>query len=179
MTIYVRTSQDPALAAGVARREVQRLDPNLPVTNLATMDQLIDDNIWLDRVVAALSMGFGLLATVLAAIGLYGVLAFMVAQEDAGNRHPAGGGRIASDDSAAGDDRSELAWREPASWWQFRFRLRLTRYVKSQLFGLSSTDPWTLTGAALFLALVGAIVAAYFPARRAMRVDPVRALRWE
>jgi ABC-type antimicrobial peptide transport system permease subunit len=50
--------------------------------------------------------------------------------------------------------------------------------LKSQLFGLSSTDPWTFAGAALFLAFVG-IVAAYFPARRAMRVDPVTALRWE
>ena len=59
---------------------MQRLDPNLPVTNLATMDQQIDNSIWLDRVVAALSDGFGLLATVLAAIGLYGVLAFMVAR---------------------------------------------------------------------------------------------------
>jgi ABC-type antimicrobial peptide transport system permease subunit len=56
--------------------------------------------------------------------------------------------------------------------------LGLTRYVKSQLFGLSTTDPWTFVGAALFLGLVG-LVAAYFPARRAMRVDPVTALMWE
>jgi len=176
-TIYIRTSQDPARMAGAARREVQRLDPNLPVTNLVSMDQQINDNIWLDRVVAALSMGFGLLATVLAAIGLYGVLAFMVAR-----RTREIGIRLAVGATQAAILR--LVMMEvtlvagigilvaiPVS-------LMLTQYLKSQLFGLSSTDPLTFAGAAVFLALVG-ILAAYFPARRAMRVDPVRALRWE
>jgi len=176
-TVYIRTSQDPALAAGAARREVQRLDPNLPVSNLASMDQLIDDNIWLDRVVAALSMGFGLLAAALAAIGLYGVLAFMVARRtrEIGIRLAVGASQatilrlvMAEVVLVAG---TGILVAIPAS-------LALTRYVKSQLFGLSSTDPWTFAGAALFLALVG-IVAAYFPARRAMRIDPVTALRWE
>ncbi len=176
-TIYLRTSQDPSQAAGAARREVQRLDPNLPVTNLASMDQLINDNIWLDRVVAALSMGFGLLATVLAAIGLYGVLAFMVARRtrEIGIRLAVGASQatilrlvMAEVTLVAG---TGILVAIPVS-------LALTRYLKSQLFGLSSTDPWTFVGAALFLALVG-IVAAYFPARRAMRIDPVRALRWE
>ena len=177
MTIYVRTSQDPALAAGAARREVQRLDPNLPVTNLASMDQVINDNIWLDRVVAVLSMGFGLLATALAAIGLYGVLAFMVARRtrEIGIRLAVGATQatilrlvMAEVSLVAG---AGILVAIPVS-------LALTRYLKSQLFGLSSTDPWTFAGAALFLALVG-MVAAYFPARRAMRVDPVTALRWE
>jgi predicted permease len=175
--IYVRTSQDPALAAGGARREVQRLDPNMPVTNLASMDQLIDNNIWLDRMVAALSIGFGLLATALAAIGLYGVLAFMVAR-----RTREIGIRLAIGASQATILRlvmTEVAFVAGTGILvAIPVSLGLTRYVKSQLFGLSSTDPWTLIGAALFLALVG-IVAAYFPARRAMRVDPVRALRWE
>jgi putative ABC transport system permease protein len=176
-TIYIRTSQDPAQAAGAARREVQRLDPNLPVTNLASMDRLIDDNIWLDRMVAALSMGFGLLATVLAAIGLYGVLAFMVARRtrEIGIRLAVGASQstilrlVMTEVSLVAGTGILVAI--PVS-------LGLTRYVKSQLFGLSSTDPWTFVGAALFLALVG-IVAAYFPARHAMRVDPVTALRWE
>jgi predicted permease len=175
--IYIRTSQDPALAAGAARREVQQLDPNLPVTNLASMDQLIDDNIWLDRMVAALSMGFGLLATVLAAIGLYGVLAFMVARRtrEIGIRLAVGASQstilrlVMTEVSLVAGTGILVAI--PVS-------LALTRYVKSQLFGLSSTDPWTFVGAAMFLCLVG-IVAAYFPARRAMRIDPVRALRWE
>jgi predicted permease len=175
--IYVRTSQDPALAAGGARREVQRLDPNMPVTNLASMDQLIDNNIWLDRMVAALSIGFGLLATALAAIGLYGVLAFMVAR-----RTREIGIRLAIGASQATILRlvmTEVAFVAGTGILvAIPVSLGLTRYVKSQLFGLSSTDPWTLIGAALFLALVG-IIAAYFPARRAMRVDPVRALRWE
>jgi putative ABC transport system permease protein len=176
-SIYIRTSQDPSLAAGAARREVQRLDPNLPVSNLAGMDQLIDDNIWLDRVVAALSMGFGLLATVLAAIGLYGVLAFMVSRRtrEIGIRLAVGASQgtilrlvMAEVCLVAG---TGILIAIPVS-------LALTRYVKSQLFGLSSTDPWTFAAAAIFLSLVG-VIAAYFPARRAMRVDPVTALRWE
>jgi predicted permease len=176
-TIYIRTSQDPSQAAGAARREVQRLDPNLPVTNLASMDQLINDNIWLDRVVAALSMGFGLLATALAAIGLYGVLAFMVARRtrEIGIRLAVGASQVtilrlvmAEVTLVAG---TGILVAIPVS-------LALTRYLKSQLFGLSSTDPWTFVGAAFFLGLIG-VVAAYFPARRAMRIDPVRALRWE
>jgi predicted permease len=177
VSIYIRTSQDPALAAGAARREVQRLDPNLPVTNLASMDQLIDDNIWLDRVVAALSMGFGLLATALAAIGLYGVLAFMVSR-----RTREIGIRLAVGASQATILRlvmSEVCLVAGTGILvAIPVSLGLTRYVKSQLFGLSTTDPWTFAGAALFLGLVG-LVAAYFPARRAMRVDPVTALRWE
>jgi putative ABC transport system permease protein len=176
-TFYIRTSQDPALAAGAARREVQRLDPNLPVTNLASMDQLIDDNIWLDRMVAALSMGFGLLATLLAAIGLYGVLAFMVSRRtrEIGIRLAVG----ASQSTILRLVMTEVSLVAGAGILvAIPVSLALTRYVKSQLFGLSSTDPWTFVGAALFLGLVG-LVAAYFPARRAMRIDPVRALRWE
>jgi putative ABC transport system permease protein len=176
-TVYIRTSQDPALAAGAARREVQRLDPNLPVNNLASMDQLINDNIWLDRVVAALSMGFGLLATALAAIGLYGVLAFMVSR-----RTREIGIRLAIGASQATILRLVMAEvclvAGTGIVVAIPISMGLTRYVKSQLFGLSSTDPWTFLAAALFLALVG-VVAAYFPARRAMRVDPVTALRWE
>ena len=177
MTFYVRTVQDPTLASGVARRDVQRLDPNLPVNNLQSMDQLISDNIWLDRVVAALSMGFGLLATLLAAIGLYGVLAFMVAR-----RTREIGIRLAVGASPATIVRLVMAEVALVAGTgilvAIPLSLALTRYLKSQLFGLSSTDPWTFAGAALFLALIG-VVAAYFPARRAMRIDPVRALRWE
>ncbi len=177
MTIYVRTTQDPTRAAGAVRQEVQRLDPNLPVTNLAAMDQVIDDNIWLDRVVAVLSMGFGLLATVLAAIGLYGVLAFTVARRtrEIGVRLAVGATQatilrlvMAEVGMVAG---AGILVAIPVS-------LALTKYLKSQLFGLSSNDPWSLAGAALFLCVV-VMIAAYFPARRAMTVDPVIALRWE
>jgi putative ABC transport system permease protein len=177
MTFYVRTSQDPKLASGVVRRDVGRLDPNLPVTNLQSMDQLINDNIWLDRVVAALSMGFGLLATALAAIGLYGVLAFMVAR-----RTREIGIRLAVGATQATILRLVMAEVSLVAGVgilvAIPVSLALTRYLKSQLFGLSSTDPWTFAGAALFLGLIG-VVAAYFPARRAMRIDPVTALRWE
>ena len=138
VTVYIRTSQDPALAAGAARREVQRLDPNLPVTNLASMDQLINDNIWLDRVVAALSMGFGLLATLLAAIGLYGVLAFMVSRRtrEIGIRLAVGASQV----TILRLVMAEVTWVAGTGILvAIPVSLALTRYLKSQLFGLSST----------------------------------------
>jgi len=177
LTVYVRTSQDPAKAAGMMRSAVQEVDANLPLKNLMTMDQVIDDDIWLERVVAALSMSFGLLATGLAAIGLYGVLAFTVMRRtrEIGIRLALG----ATSSTVLRLVMTEvmmlagvgIAVAIPVS-------LGLTRYLKSQLFGLSNTDPVTLVGASLFLMLV-AVLAGYMPARRAMRVDPVTALRWE
>jgi len=118
-----------------------------------------------------------LLATVLPAIGLYGVLAFMVAR-----RTREIGIRLAVGATEATILRLVLAEVSMVAGTGIVVAipvcLILTRYLKSQLFGLSNTDPLTFVAAALFLALVG-LIAAYFPARRAMRVDPVRALRWE
>jgi predicted permease len=177
LSIYIRTSQDPANAAGMARRAVQETDANLPLKNLATMDELIDSDIWIDRVIAALSMSFGLLATGLAAIGLYGVLAFTVMR-----RTREIGIRLAL--GATGSTILRLVMAEVMLLAgvgiavAIPISLGLTRYLKSQLFGLSNNDPVTLIGAAIFLALV-AMLAGYFPARRAMRVDPMVALRWD
>ena len=177
MTFYVRTAQNPAATAGLIRREVQLLDSNVPIKNLETMDQQIDDSLFLERVVAALSASFGLLATVLAAIGLYGVLSYMVARRtrEIGIRVALGATRakivrlVMAEVALLGGIGIVAAI--PVS-------LALSRYLKSQLFGLSSTDPLTFAGAALFLALVAA-VAGYVPALRAMRVDPLTALRYE
>jgi len=177
MTFYIRTQQNPALAASVVRRTFAQLDPNLPVNNLATMDQVIADNIWLDRVVAALSMGFGLLATGLAAIGLYGVLAFTVARRtrEIGIRLALGATNLRILRLVLAEvgllTGVAIAVAIPVS-------IALAQYLKSQLFGLSSADPLTLVAAAFFLLLVGT-VAGYMPARRATRVDPVTALRYE
>lgn len=177
MTFYVHTSQDPAKAAGTIRREVPRLDPSLPIDDLKTMDQQIDENLWLDRLTASLSISFGLLASALAAIGLYGVLAYTIVRRtrEIGIRVALGATRprilrlVLSE--AALVAGAGIVVAIPIS-------LATTRYLKSQLYELSSTDPPTLTGAALFLVLVGAL-AAYVPARRAMRVDPMTALRYE
>jgi predicted permease len=177
MTIYMRTSLDPARLASVVRQQVRRLDPDVPVSNLETMPEQIDENLWLDRIVAALSVSFGLLATVLAAVGLYGVLSYAVARRtrEIGIRMALGATREKVIRMVMGEvavlAAAGIAVGIPVS-------LGLTRFVKSRLFGLANTDPATLAGAVIVLVVVASL-AGYLPARRATRVDPIDALRYE
>jgi ABC-type antimicrobial peptide transport system permease subunit len=177
-TIYVRTT--PEAAAGMPeqlRQVVRRAEPSMPVFDLQTVETTVDEALFTERMLAMLSAAFGLLATVLAAIGLYGVMSYTVSR-----RTREIGIRI-----ALGAERASVLWlvlREFALLTAIGIMvgipssLGLTRLVRSQLFGISPTDPLTIAAAAAALALVG-LVAGWLPARRAAGVEPVLALRYE
>jgi predicted permease len=178
MTVYVRTAaRDLAGLEEQLRQAVRRADPAMPIFAMQTMERTIDDALFNERMLALLSASFGLLATVLAAIGLYGVMSYTVSR-----RTREIGIRI-----ALGAERSSVLWlvlREVALLTAVGIgiglpgALGLSQLVKSQLFGIQPTDPLTLTVASGTLALV-AFVAGYIPARRAAGVQPVLALRYE
>ncbi len=177
ITGYVRTEQNPEQIFTAIRKRVHDLDSNLPVFDMDTLEREMQDSLVTERLVALLSSGFGLLATLLASIGLYGVMAYTVAR-----RTREIGIRIAI--GAARKDVLWLVMREvlvllgigiaialPAAWI-------LTQSVRSQLYGIQPADPVSITTATLAIAAV-AVLAGYLPAHRATRVDPMRALRYE
>jgi predicted permease len=177
MTIYVRTVADPNLLMPSIRSKVRDLDSNLPVYALRTTEVQINNSLSTERMIASLSAVFGFLATLLAVIGLYGVMAYAVAQRirEVGIR------------MALGAARGNVVWlvmREVLLLVSIGVTagvaasLVLTRVVQSQLFGLTPHDPQTLVLAAVALAMV-ACAAGYVPAFRASRLDPMAALRYE
>jgi ABC-type antimicrobial peptide transport system permease subunit len=177
MTVYVRSSLPAESVVAQARERVQRLDPNLPLYNVRAIAQRVSDSLLVERLIAVLSTAFGSLATLLACVGLYGVLAYNVAR-----RSREIGVRMAL--GARAGDVVGLVLREAALLLLvgialgLPLALGLARMVQSQLFGIHFADPLTLTGAALALGLAAAL-AGYLPARRASRVDPMSALRYE
>ena len=177
MTFYVRTWQTPGSAEATIRSAMQTLDSKLVLDTFRTMDEQIDDNLTAERVVALLAESFGVLAALMAAIGLYGVLAYSTAQRtsEIGIRMALGASRA----SVVRVVLVEVLWLTgiavavalPAS-------LLLGMAVRSQLFGVSTSDPLTLSLATL-LTLIVAIASALLPARRAAKIDPIVALRYE
>ncbi|HKR23419.1 MAG TPA: ABC transporter permease [Pyrinomonadaceae bacterium] len=177
MTLHVKTSTDPQTVAESLRAELKALDPHLPLYNIKTLSTEIDESLTQERLVTSLSWTFGVLATLLTALGLYGVLTFSVAR-----RTREIGIRV-----ALGAQRSDV------------FRLIMIRGVvlvgigvviglaasfafarlmESLLFGVTPNNPWTLAVVSLGLIAV-ALLACYIPARRATKVDPLEALRYE
>ncbi len=177
MSFYIRTRQTPESAEATIRGAMQALDSKLVLDAFRSMDQQIDDSLTAERVVAFLSASFGLLAALMAAIGLYGVLAYSTAQRtsEIGIRMALGASRA----SVMRVVLAEVLWLTGiAIAVALPTSLLLGMAVRSQLFGISSWDPLTLCLATLVI-LVVAIASALLPARRAAKVDPIVALRYE
>jgi predicted permease len=175
--VYVRTTQASSAAFSAVRTEVRALEPALPLFQMKTLARQLDDILLTERLIALLSSAFGLLATLLAAVGVYGVMAFAVA-----GRRKEMGIRL-----ALGAQPGAVLWiilREvlilvsiglaagvPAA-------LALGRFVASQLYGVEAHNPGVAIATIAILAAVGGL-AGLIPARRASRTDPVLALRYE
>jgi len=177
LSFYVKSRGDPQAMLPVISRVVKGLDPDLPVEELRTMPEQIRDNIFLDRFVTLFATTFALLATLLAAIGLYGVLSYTVAQ-----RTREFGVRMALG-AAPARVRSMVLWQVGkmtliGGGVGLVAAIVIGRVAQSLLFRLQGNDPVVLLLSAVVLSLV-ALSAGLVPAYRASRLDPVRALRYE
>jgi predicted permease len=177
MSVVLRSASDPTMVVSAARAAVRALDREVPIFSVKTMDEWLDDTLVMRRFVMSLLAGFAATALLLAAVGLYGVLAYSVSQRthEIGVRMALGaragdvvlmvvrrGMLLAAGGLAAG---GVLA-------------VGLTRFIQSQLFGIGAADPLTYLLFAVALAGV-ALFACFIPARRASRVAPTVALRYE
>lgn len=177
MTFYLRTRVDPQQVMQAVREQVQHLDPNIPVVDIRTIDEQIGLSLKSERLVASLSGAFGALATALAVIGLYGVMAYSVAR-----RRREIGIRV-----ALGALQSDVLWMVMQQVVVLSgaglavgglLAFALSSLIRSQLYGLQPHDPFTFVSAGLVLA-AAACAAGLIPSWRASRVDPTHALRHE
>jgi predicted permease len=177
LTLVARTAGDPAALVGGVRREVQALDPRLPIYDIKTMKEHMTYALWAIQMGASLSTAFGLLALLLAATGLYSVMAYSVSQRtrEIGIRMALG---------AQASDVLKMVTRQGMTLALVGVGLGLTvtsvatRILSSLLYGVSATDLVIFVGIPMLLAAV-ALLACYIPARKATKVDPMVALRYE
>jgi predicted permease len=177
MSFYVRTQQDPLLMATTLRETVRGADANLPVYDLKTVQRVVDEDLFAERVIAGLSAAFGGLAALLAALGIYGVLAYLVVQ-----RTREIGIRVALG-AEAGHVRG-LVFKE-VGWMVLGgaavglpLAYALARLSESLLYGVHAGDVPVYAASLGTICLV-AVAACYVPSRRATRIDPIVALRYE
>jgi len=172
---YVRTWQDPDAAAKSIRAAITNLDSKLIMGNLTTMRDEIDMNLMAERTIALLATAFGILATVLAGIGLYGILAYSTAQRtrEIGIRMALGARRATVVRLILWE---VMVLAGGAILVTIPIAILATRAVRSQLFGVSIADP-VVYGAGIAIICLVAGLAGFVPARRAATVDPARALR--
>jgi predicted permease len=177
MSFVVRTSGDPHQLADAVRDAVRRLDPNVPLFDVRTQTEQIDESMRHERALAALSTFFGVVALVLSCIGLYGLMSYIAAR-----RTRETGVRI-----ALGARGRDIAWNVLRRALLLvlggvvigtALALVLTKYVQSLVYGIAPNDAATVAGAIAVMVAV-TLVASWFPARRASRTDPVAALRAE
>src|ERR1039458_966267 len=175
--LLVRTQAPPTALLPAIHRELRRLGPNIAIGDIRTLRQQVDESIFEQRMLAALGAFFGTLALVLAAVGLYGVVAYGTAR-----RTGEIGLRI-----ALGAPRAQVVWmilRDSLLLVALGLVIGLpaalagARAVESVLFGIQPADPFTFAATAALLAAIGA-AAAFLPARRASRLDPSQVLRNE
>src|SRR5215469_14081241 len=175
--VYVRATQDPRSAFASIRKLLHELDPQVPIQAMKTVEQQVDESLATERMIASLASGFSLIAIALAAVGLYGVMAYTVTQR----------AREMAIRVALGAMAGRIIWlvmREvvllvaTGSALALPLTLVLNRLVRSELYGVSPGDALSITFSILILGCV-ALLAGYIPARRAMHVDPMVALRYE
>jgi macrolide transport system ATP-binding/permease protein len=177
LTFELRAAGDPSSLIASAREIVRQADSRIPVTNIKTQEQVIDQTIGQERTFAILCTSFALLAVAIASVGLYGTMAYSVARRtnEIGLR------------MALGAERKRLIWmvlREVCAMAAIGLAIGLpialatTKFVQSFLFEIKPNDPLAIAGSAVVLVLV-AVAAGYEPAWRASRIDPWIALRHE
>jgi macrolide transport system ATP-binding/permease protein len=177
LTFELRAAGDPMALANAVREIVRQADSRIPVTDIRTQEDVIDQTIGQERTFATLCTAFALLAVLIACVGLYGTMAYSVARRtnELGLR------------MALGAERKKLIWMVLREVFVMAaaglaiglpVALATTKFVQSFLFEMKPNDPWAIAGAAVVLVLA-AVAAGYGPAWRASRIDPWNALRHE
>jgi putative ABC transport system permease protein len=177
LTWALRSTTNAGTLASAVRRVLRQRDPNLPFYEVRSLDESVRIAIWEPRLYAQLMTAFSILALVIAALGIYGVMAYTVAQRtrESGIRMALGAGRSDVQRLVLGQ---ALQLTMLGAGIGLSLAFGLTRFMQSQLFGIRSDDPPTFVVVTLILALSSA-AAAWQPTARAVRVDPVVALRHE
>ena len=177
MGLAVETQGDPAAMASAVRREILKLDPEQPISSVRTMETVLSDSLMLRRVSMLMLAVFAALALILAAVGIYGLTAYSVSR-----RTHEIGLRVALGASQADVLRlivvRGLVISMIGAAIGLAAALQLTRALSGMLYGVTATDPLVFAGVPVLLVAVSAI-ASYVPARKAMRIDPLVALRYE